>query len=276
MIDYDFEDRLIERIDARQAIRTGLSSRQQRFLRLHLQDASLEDIGKVEGVTRERARQIVDKSYRLLRRAVWQSPPVARYTPVGFDRRAFVDHMRHLRWMREEEERRRFERERARLAIMVQQELEPPPPPAPPVWNPPVQPGQWAKIKLPVQYAVTPAIEPARPLPVPSVSELRTIAENALDCFMIDRRDQPPVEFQGNRRSTVTFPRQGGILAHAMERLAHEVTLDGYLSIFPLELPATMLGATATNDFASVTVTVSKDLSQFAIHTPWYLPNAAS
>ena len=162
MIDYGYEDRLVDRIAVNEAI-ARLDPRQRRILlRYHRYGETLEEVGRREGVTRERIRSVLGKSYHRLRAPLIEQPKLSATKPAqttrdtpppSFDKAAFLRHMRlliglreqHAIWERQEEarrarerierqreaERREFERERAELARLIAGETAKKAPPSP-------------------------------------------------------------------------------------------------------------------------------------------------
>lgn len=123
MIDWDFEDRLIERVQARKAIAEALDPRQRRFLRAYTQGATYQDIAKAEGLSANRVRIINLHSVERLSKWArgWRPPPPPPpkppkpkpyVDPVVARERLLAKEQRILRTMLEveEEERRAAER----------------------------------------------------------------------------------------------------------------------------------------------------------------------
>lgn len=102
MIDWNFEDRLVNRIALREAARRQLTSRQRCILRQHALGHTLKEIGEYEGISSARAHQIERRAIEKLQsaRAGLVLPKMPRQTikhaPPSFDKAAFLEHMRLL------------------------------------------------------------------------------------------------------------------------------------------------------------------------------------
>lgn len=132
MIDYGYEDRLVDRIAAREAIASRLTPRQRHVLsRCYHYGETYREVAVHDAVSATRISQIHDRAVRLLRIGFANPPKIAptrpqqatRDTPPpGFDKAEFLRHMRllielreqHAIWERQEEARR--EREAAEQA----------------------------------------------------------------------------------------------------------------------------------------------------------------
>lgn len=124
MIDWDFEDRLIERVDARAAAAKALDPRQRRLLRAHALGATYRDIAETEGLSAGRIQQINERSIERLRKWVrgWRPPPPPPPKPAPKPKpyvdpalarqRMLARERRLLREMLEAEEAERAKRER--------------------------------------------------------------------------------------------------------------------------------------------------------------------
>jgi hypothetical protein len=129
VIDWDAEDRLVRRIAAREAL-AGITPRQRTALAAVYHDGcTLDEAGQRLGVTRERVRQLtfrgIERAQARLRRPM--SPtlaPVLRAAPEGFDRAAFLDHMRLLIRLRENKVKDLYRREQATLRSFLAREAE--------------------------------------------------------------------------------------------------------------------------------------------------------
>ena len=124
----DTEDRLLARIDVRRALATVLTPRQREVVRrVSRLGQTYREAGLDLRISPERVRQLYFKAELLLRRRLRRPP--AKLAPVGtpppgFDRAAFLEHMRGVIARRKAEADAEFERDAAELARMVQREQQ--------------------------------------------------------------------------------------------------------------------------------------------------------
>jgi hypothetical protein len=204
----DYEERLVERIDARRLIRDRLTPRQRRILtRYYRYDETLQHAAQKEGISTARAGQLVAKALERLRAPAPARSPQAPLP--GFDTVAFLGHMRGLIAKREEEAREQQARDEAKArywrkteryaldAIMRNEEaagLFDPPPPQKAKQQPPLPPPGSATIWPPPPPFVprppeTPRVEPwFDPTHTPTLEDLRHIAHYTLGYFEAVRR----------------------------------------------------------------------------------------
>jgi hypothetical protein len=282
VIDYDFEERLVDRIAAREAIAARLSPRQKLVLRHYLCDETLDEIGRCDEVartgqtgrpiSRERIRQILIQSTNRLRAAFAEAPKLASAKPLqttrntpppGFDKAAFLRHMQGLIAKREEEARKQrdFEeqlarnwRKREREAldrIMRNEELDGlfDPPPPKPVYH----------------YALS----PPRP-PPPTADDLSRIAHRALEYLLLTRPQYfAGTPWLGKWCTSVVFPVEGGVTTVAVDKINAEIPSHARLSAFPVEIPKGTTGANATTPYASLRVTLTDGGLQIRFDVTW-------
>jgi hypothetical protein len=307
---WDYERQLIDRIAIREAAAT-LTPRLRRVMaQYYHRGETLEEIGYREGCGKERIRQILEKAERKLREAVagpniTTVPPLqttAQTFPPGFDKAAFLAHMRGLRDWEANRKAREFEVERRRLAEMLEEErrsrgmaaklaethaelLK--------AKGTSLPPGTSLKIKLPVQYTVHPGTIPPPPSHAPTKyhyhdgataypgqtyhhppplthEEMVTKADWALRLFLLSRRPTTAgVPWLGKMATRVQYPRDGGQIGEAVAQLARDIPQNALLSAHPFELPEGVKGAIATNSWASLRVLASKDDLLLFVDATW-------
>jgi hypothetical protein len=294
---WDYERQLIDRIAIREAVRDVLTQRQRRILSgYYHRGETLDDLAQREKVSRSRALQLVQNAERKLKTRfagpkITQAAPLqttAQTFPPGFDKAAFLAHMRGLKDWEFNRKAREFEQERRRLAEMLEEErrsrdyaekLTAKAKAAHPV----------GKITLPVQYKVVaapPGIAPTayhyhdggtafqgtyytHPPPL-THAEMVTKADWALRLFLLSRRPTTAgVPWLGKWATRVQYPRDGGQIGEAVAQLARDIPPNALLSAFPLEIPEGVKGAIATNSWASLRVLASKDDLLLFVDATW-------
>ena len=281
LIDYGYEDRLVDRIAVNEAIAARLDPRQRRvLLRYHRYGETLEEVGRREGVTRERIRSVLGKSYDRLRTHLEKTgrpqPTTRTAPPPGFDKAAFVRHMRLLIELREQHtrewERREFEIERAEVARLVAGEAAKNAPSLPHL-------GNTLKIKLPVQYtahksdhSVNYSSPNYHPPPLPTLGDLNRIAHTALIYLLAGHPSMPlggVSESLGKWCTSVVFTRDGGEVSEAVNSIVRELPAHARLSAYPVPIEDGTLGAHATAPYASLRVTVTPDGLKLRFDVTW-------
>lgn len=290
MIDYDYEARLIDRIAIREVAAKRLRPREKRILgRLTRYGETYREVGEREGISPARVRQIHKVALRRIRSplAFWERKtlnlPASRTTadtpPPGFDRAAFLRHMEGLIAKREEQAREQRAREedyarnwrkneRADLDQIMRNEerqglFDPPPPPPPP--------RPQLSIRLPAQYNIHVYDSPSYTSPpLPTQVDLNVMAQRALDYLLLARPQQlMGTPWLGEWATSVVFTRDGGSVSEAVDRIVRELPPHARLSAFPVPVDQKVLGANATNPFASLRVTVTPDGLRLRFDVTW-------
>lgn len=297
MIDYGYEDRLVDRIAANEAIAARLTPRQRRvLLRYTRYGETYREIAQREGVSVERIRQLHVKALDKLRKPLDAEPvrvaphPTMRDTPPpGFDKADFLRHMRllielrerHAIWERQEQarrereaieqeiarERREFEKERDELVRLIAGEKAKNAPPSP-------------KIKLPYGpysyeglYGPTHTVynSPSyQPPPLPTQDRLCAIAHEALQYLIMARpQDFPGNPWLGKWCTSVVFTRDGGLVSEAVNNIVRDLPAHARFSAYPMPIAAGALGAHATTPYASLRATVTPDGLKIRFDITW-------
>ena len=312
MIDYGYEEWLVDRIAAREAIAARLTPRQRHVLsRCYRYGETYREVAARDGVSATRISQIHDRAMRLLRRGFADQPKIAAVSPQqttrdtpppGFDKAAFLRHMRllielreqHAIWERQEEIERRereerhrrqvelyeletarlrkqneFARERAELVRLIAGETAKNAPPPP-------HPGDTLKIKLPVQYTVHPGHyvhnSPSYvPPPLPTLGVLNDIAQTALRYLLSARpfSAEDGTQTLGKWCTSVVFTRDGGEVSEAVNSIVRELPPHARLSAYPVPIDNGTLGAHATTPYASLRVTLTPDGLKLRFDVTW-------
>lgn len=284
-VDNEYESRLIDRIAIREAA-ANLTPRQRRVMTSYYrQGDTYDEIGKRENVTKERVRQLLMKAERKMRERlagpkIGNAGPMQKTEntpPVGFDRAAFLAHMRGLREWQAQRQQREFEQERATLARMLEEERESRGIVATLQQQAAKADALVAKYQKeyapPVSYSVSgihgthweqPPYEP------PTLERLRWIAKDALNLFCNTRLVATcGLPWLGKLATRVQYPVQGGQVDRAVEALHHAIPANAQLSAFPFELPAGVKGANATNPWASLRASLSSDGLTLFLDVTW-------
>jgi DNA-binding CsgD family transcriptional regulator len=258
LIDYDFEARLVDRIAAKEAIAARLNPKQRRILlRYTRYGETYREISRREGLSVERVRQhhfrALDKLSAHLAKADRPQPTTRSTPPLGFDKAAFLRHMRGLITLRDTQERELFETERTRLerALEYEKEIHAPKPKQPAyhfVYN-----GQG--------YA---------PPPLPTNDALSAMAHEALR-YLLQARPQYfcGTPWLGKWATSVVFTRDGGSVSEAVNSIVRELPATAHLSAFPVAIEQGTLGANATTPYASLRVTVMPDGWNLRFDVTW-------
>jgi hypothetical protein len=295
---WDYERQLIDRIAIREAAAT-LTPRQRRILgAVYHRGETYEEIGHREGCGKERIRQILQAGERRMRGKLAEqkigrsAPPLlitANTPPPGFDKAAFLAHMRGLKDWEANRRQREFDEERARLAEMLEVErsrrayeekLKTHAGLAEHIQTKPK--GHIPHIKLPVQYTAPaptayhyhdggndPDTIYHHPPPL-THAEMVTKADWALRLFLLSRRPTTAgVPWLGKMATRVQYPRDGGQIGEAVAQLARDIPPNALLSAHPFELPEGVKGAIATNSWASLRVLASKDDLLLFVDATW-------
>jgi hypothetical protein len=296
---WDYERQVIDRIAIREAAAT-LTPRLRRVMaQYYHRGETLEEIGQRENVGRERIRQLLEKGERRMRVALAgpkitkaaQLQTTATTPPPGFDKAAFLAHMRGLRDWEATRKLREFEAERRRLAEMLEEErrsrdyaekLTDKAKAAHPVGK--------IQFKLPAQYTIGNQAYTAPPAtsfhyhdgatafpgtyyghpPPLTEAEMVVKADWALRLFLLSRRPATAgVPWLGKWATRVQYPRDGGQIGEAVAQLARDIPQHARLSAFPLAIPEGVKGAVATNSWASVRVLASADDLMLVVDATW-------
>jgi len=299
---WDYEQRLIDRIAIREAAAT-LTPRLRRVMaQYYHRGETLEEIGNRENVGKERIRQLLEKGERRMRVAlagpkITTVPPLqttAQTFPPGFDKVAFLAHMRGLKDWEATRKLREFEQERRRLAEMLEEERRSRDYAAKVAAiheakaKAGVPPGKSLKLKHPVEYTIPPYGSPpptqnhwhdggtaypgtyyTHPPPL-THAEMVTKADWALRLFLLSRRPTTAgLPWLGKWATRVQYPRDGGQIGEAVAQLARDIPPNALLSAFPLHIPDGIKGAVATNSWAAVRVLASADDLTLVVDTTW-------
>lgn len=276
MIDYDFEERLHRRIDARQAI-AGLSQRERGVLAaLYRHSDKQEVVAFEQGVSRGTIGQIRDKAIRRLR---YRLQPPRRPTPLapkpapqhGFDKAAFLAHMRELHALREWERAekaawaanapaRAWECELRELRCQIAREAE----------------RQQAARQREADEAARQERERQRALALEAVrrervspERLQSLANEALGHLLLWRQPMTDgLPTVGESYSNVTFASATGQISTAVEKLMTQIPYEARLSAREWR-SLDPLCAFASNRFAAVRVIALNDGSCYRIDVTW-------
>jgi hypothetical protein len=244
LIDWGFEDRLIDRIAAREAIAARLTPRQRRVMARTIRyGETTKEVGKREGCSATRINQIVSRSVDRLRGACVERP-IARAAPqqttratppTGFDKATFLRHMQGLIVQREAVAREAFQRERRMLDALLAQELPKP-----------------VYLTTPKHIHVAP---PPPPPPAPlGAFQLQFLARLAVVelTHLLGPTRQPGMPTLGARNNSVSYHTQAGTMQTAIRQLLDSLPSGARLSacLFPTSWP----GACAANEYAAVNV----------------------
>jgi len=295
---WDYERQLIDRIAIREAAAT-LTPRLRRVMaQYYHRGETLDEIGQRENVGKERVRQLLEKGESRIR-ARLEGPQIIKAAPLqttaqafppGFDKAAFIAHMRGLKDWEATRKAREFEQERRRLAEMLEEERRRRGMADKLVEAYAKTKGLTPHIKLPVQYTVGsqtynapaptayhfhdgatafPGQKYHHPPPL-THAEMVTKADWALRLFLLSRRPTAPgVPTLGKMATRVQYPRDGGQIGEAVAQLARDIPPTALLSAHPFELPEGVKGAIATNSWASLRVLASKDDLLLFVDATW-------
>jgi hypothetical protein len=295
---WDYERQLIDRIAIREAAAT-LTPRLRRVIASYYhRGETLEEIGQRANVGRERIRQLLETAERRMRgkladQKIGRSAPpliTANTPPIGFDKAAFLAHMRGLKDWESNRKAREFAQERARLAEMLEVERSRRAYDEKLKTHAGLTKGLTPHIKLPVQYTVGsqtynapaptayhyhdgatafPGQKYYHPPPL-THAEMVTKADWALRLFLLSRRPTTAgVPWLGQMATRVQYPRDGGQIGEAVAQLARDIPPTALLSAHPFELPEGVKGAIATNSWASLRVLASKDDLLLFVDATW-------
>ena len=271
MIDWDYEDRLIERISVRNLAVDHLTPRQRRIVsRYYRHDETLREIGKREGIGPARVGQIANRSIVLLQEAA-KRPAVSRTTrrspPPGFDKKAFLWHMQHLIVLREREALEAFARERAALDRLLRTEA-PEPKPSPPQSKlpPAVKP---LSVFLSEPPGVTPVEPWFNPKLLPTQQGMHEIADYALGYFVAIRR--PPIgQLQvGTKWTRIRCARDADAIAEGMQRLNKWLAPFVKLSASPMSVEQGELSVSIASLRVAMQVTCVDEGKSVAFDISW-------
>jgi len=297
-VDWTFEERLHERIDARRLIATRLSPRQRRVLcRSYLHGETLREIAAPDGVSPVRVAQILATATRRLQVASRALPagrvaPPSPAPPPGFDRVAFLCHMQGLIARREIKARQDFEAERAVLDGLLEGEQAYAKAKAQPKLS-------FAELKASAVYGkIAAELEatakklwpdlPKPPLPTqtvepwfdlarqPTHEDLRCIAQYTLGYFAAacgPMQDGSPDV--GSQMMRVLCPRDADAIAEAMQRVKASIPSSHRLSACLLDTPPELLCVALGNRRVALRVSSIEDGKRVAIevtHSPAELP----
>jgi hypothetical protein len=236
------EDDLIRRIDVKRALATRLQPREREIIRDCCRyGMTFREIGALRGFSSARIGQLYARAERRLRVALAEPKQVSHNgrQPVGFDRAAFLRHMRGLIALRDEHRSREFEDDYAVVAGLLQHEREKKRPAAPPPPPPP----------LPVY---TPAF--SHPLNAHSEAALTRIASTALDAFMaLLNPTEEGSETLGAMFTTFPFDCfDSATVRHAVRIMRAAMPFSVRLSRWIMPIPPGMCGAVVANEYVAV------------------------
>lgn len=297
MIDWTFEERLHERIDARRLIEQRLTPRQRHIVRrTYRYGETLGEIAKQDGVTTARVWQILKTSLSRLRHVPEQAVVVRpgrhdlRGTPPpGFDWEEFRRHHAQLIRRREAEAATVFEDARRELDNLLESEAPKPAPayvykpkseptlwydPAPlkpvlkpwqaPIWDPqPLEPA--APQKWPGN--VEPWFDLAR---MPTAQDLAQLAFYAINYFSAICSPLP--EASSAKTGTgvrIECPRTADAVATYLQRAAREIPPDVRFLRSALPVPDGVLGASVGSRWVAMRVCSMKSGQWVSIEIGW-------
>jgi hypothetical protein len=286
VIDWTFEERLHERIDARKLIAERLTPRQRHVVRrTFLYGDTLKEIGERDGVTTTRISQILNTSLSRLRHVPEQAVVVARgkydlraTPPPGFDWEEFRRHQAQLIEQREARARRRFEDAQRELAALLETEAPKPvyvpkPPPEPEPWYyellKGVQPWQPLAPVAPKKWPgnVEPWFDLSR---VPTAADLQQIGFYAINYFVAIRSPMrwgwPHMGHQGAR---IDCPRTADAVATGLQRLAKEIPHHVRFSTHQPGVPDGVLGASVGGSCVAMRVCSLQGGQRVSLEVAW-------
>jgi hypothetical protein len=253
------EDDLIRRLDVKRALATRLDPRERQIIRDCCRyGRTFKESGALRGLCSARIGQILDRAERRLRVALAEPQQVSQNDslPVGFDRAAFLRHMRGLIALREERRRWAFDADYAVVSGILQHEREtkrpaaPPPPPPPPTPKPEF-----------IEH------------PDHSETILNRVAFIALDAFMaLLNPTEEGSETLGAMFTTYTFDYFGHGSVRNAVRIMREAMPDSAsvrLSKWPMPIPPGMYGAMVTNEYAAVRALAVGAASETRLDITW-------
>jgi DNA-binding CsgD family transcriptional regulator len=273
------EDRLLARIDARRAI-SALTPRHRKILRAYCRYGhTFAEIAKDIGVSVPTVTEHYHSALRRLQVSVAKQPTalLPADTPVqGFDKTAFLDHMRRLIIRRREERDAEFERDCADVVRLVSREtlnkLPPPPPPPPQKYGPAFSYATHHATYPPFKHQadkqnVEHWFDPTATL---SVNDMREIALYAANIFVAVRRPATDGNWQlGAMVAHVVCTRDADTIAHAMNRLARELPVSARLSAKEMAVPDGILGASITGRYVAMRVASVENGHKVSIEVMW-------
>jgi hypothetical protein len=229
------EDDLIRRIDVKRAIATRLQPREREIIRDYCRyGRTFRESGALRGLCLERTRQIYARAERRLRVALAEPQQVSRNgsLPAGFDRAAFLRHMRGLIALREARRSREFEADYELVSGLLQRERARKRPAAPPPPSPPLP----------------------QPLNAHSEAALTRVASTALHTFMalLNPTEEGSLTL-GEMFTTLTFDCFDSVAVRNAVQSMRQVMPDSVqLSKWIMPIPPGMCGALVTNEYAAV------------------------
>lgn len=254
------EDRLLRRIDARRAI-ARLTPRQRDVLvgRVRYQQ-TYHRIADDLNISHVRVSQLYDRALIMARRVITAQPVRSpAKVPHGFDRAAFIEHMRGCVARRDLARSRQFELDVAELARLVRREQEE-------KASPPLPDAAVAEL---VEYYKQQSTAPWKP-PEPQPPNLQTVALQALRTFLSLRQ---PTRFGSQTLGTyctnVTYPWRTGHVAEAVRELEAEIPKDAFLSVCVFAVLPGYTGAQASNGYISMRAMMESNGEMVRLDVTW-------
>lgn len=246
--DYDYEQRLVDRIALKEIVRALPYRQKDVILRRYVHGETLEEVGGRHDVTRERARQIELQALKRLKefaRRRRRPLPLPTAPPAPKPAKPVIQKP-------PEDKKAIFARELRSLRRAIPEPRPAPPQPQPPPF--------WSR----------PYVPPPPPLYKFAQHELETIAADALKQFLNIRRPAyVGTPYLGERASGVRFPRIGGEVLRAVEALANEIPLHAQLSARRLDIPPDADGASWATPEVALRVTHHPQSDLMFFHVTW-------
>jgi len=263
----DYETHLVDRISVRE-LAAALTPRERRILcRYFRHDETLREAGQREGISPARTAQIIERSIQRMRTAAASvplrvDPPLrarALPPPIGFDKAAFLRHMRGLVERRDAQESRALTAEREFLDRLLHDEAilaSTPQPKPPPVYVHP----------LPKQH-VKPWFDLSR---TPSLGDLRCIAQYALGYFVAAcRPSRAGLQAIGKMTTRVVCRRTADMVAAALQAVKREIPATAQLSACLLDVPEELLAVVLGCPFVALRLALVDDGKKVSIEVTW-------
>jgi len=274
----DYETHLVDRISVRE-LAAALTPRERRILcRYFRHDETLREAGQREGISPARTAQIIERSIQRMRTAAARvplrvDPPLrarALPPPTGFDKAAFLRHMRGLVERRDAQESRALTAEREFLDRLLHDEAIPKPPPAYPLPTLPLPKPLGGTVYWPdepTEQHVEPWFDLSR---TPSLGDLRCIAQYALGYFVAAcRPSRAGLQTIGKTTTRVVCPRTADMVAAALQAVKREIPATAQLSACLLDLPEELLAVVLGCPFVALRLASVEDGKKVSIEVTW-------
>ena len=263
----DYETHLVDRISVRE-LAAALTPRERRILcRYFRHDETLREAGQREGISPARTAQIIERSIQRMRTAAARvplrvDPPLrarALPPPTGFDKAAFLRHMRGLVERRDAQESRALTAEREFLDRLLHDEAIPKPPK--PLGGTVYWPDE------PTEQYVEPWFDLSR---TPSLGDLRCIAQYALGYFVAAcRPSRAGLQAIGKMTTRVVCRRTADMVAAALQAVKREIPATAQLSACLLDVPEDLLAVVLGCPFVALRLGSVEDGKKVSIEVTW-------